>query len=76
MKRTPSKRMDDSLRRILKLNVDSAELPLLKDPSNLVVIASLYRLHDDKMIDKESFTSKAVKSSPGGETSLESWVSA
>ena len=61
-------------RRILQLRVQGVELDAPKEGSNLVVVATLYRLHDDKAIDKESFTSKSVKCATSGQTSFDSWV--
>ena len=64
----------DAARRTLHVSVLGFQIDQLKEPKAIQLHAALYRLHDDKMIDKESFTSKAIKSTPSAETVLDAWV--
>lgn len=55
--------MAASERRLLHLTVNEADIP--SQPKEIFLVASLFRLHDDKEIDKEKGTSPSVKPSGG-----------
>lgn len=59
---------DDANRRLLHVRVIEANLP--GPPREVFITGSLFRVHDDKEIDKEKETSPAYKTKGGADSKM------